>query len=66
NILDKFRYLNIGLSLLLVLVGVKMILPFLPGHVHFSTLNSLIVILVIIGTSILASLIIPEKEKHKM
>ncbi|NOX85243.1 MAG: TerC/Alx family metal homeostasis membrane protein, partial [Chlorobi bacterium] len=30
NILDKFRYLNIGLSLLLVLVGVKMILPFLP------------------------------------
>ncbi len=64
NILDRFRYLNIGLSLLLVFVGVKMILPIFPGHVHLSTLHSLIVILVIIGVSILASLVIPERKKH--
>ena len=65
NILDKFRYLNIGLSVLLVFVGLKMILPFLPGDYHLDTVQSLIVILVIIVTSILASLVIPERKNIK-
>ena len=64
NILDKFRYLNIGLSILLVFVGLKMILPFLPGDYHLNTVQSLIVILIIIGGSILASLVIPDKKKN--
>jgi len=64
NVLDKFRYLHIGLSILLVFVGVKMILPFLNflGNPHISTLNSLVIIISIIGGSILASLLIPAKK----
>jgi len=66
NILDKFRFLHIGLSALLVFVGSKMILPFLPfiGGVHISTLHSLYVILGIIVVSVLASVLIPEKKSN--
>jgi tellurite resistance protein TerC len=64
NVLNKFRFLHIGLSILLVFVGVKMILPFLDflGNPHISTLNSLIIIIAIIGVSIVASLLIPVKK----
>ncbi len=62
NILGKFRYLHIGLSFLLVFVGIKMSLP-LFGDIHISTLNSLIIVISIIGGSILASLFIPVKKK---
>ena len=66
NILEKFRFLHIGLSVLLVFVGVKMILPFLGflGNPHISTLNSLVVIISIIGVSILASVLIPVKKHN--
>jgi len=65
NVLDKFRFLHIGLSILLIFVGVKMILPFLNflGNPHISTLNSLIIVISIIGGSILASLLIPIKKE---
>jgi tellurite resistance protein TerC len=64
-VLDKFRFLHIGLSILLIFVGVKMILPFLNflGNPHISTLNSLIIVISIIGGSILASLLIPIKKE---
>lgn len=64
NVLDKFRFLHIGLSILLIFVGVKMILPFLDflGNPHISTLNSLVIVVSIIGGSILASLLIPKKK----
>ena len=62
NILEKFRFLHIGLSVLLMFVGVKMILPFLGG-IHIPTMTSLIIIVLIIGVSILASVLIPVKEK---
>ncbi len=66
NIMNKFRYLHAGLSLLLVFVGVKMSLPFLPvtNGFHISTLHSLYIILAILVISILASVIIPEKKKQ--
>lgn len=65
NILEKFRYLHTGLSVLLVFVGVKMILPFVDflGNPHISTPNSLIVVVSIIAVSILASLIVPLKKR---
>lgn len=64
NVLDKFRYLHIGLSILLVFVGVKMILPFIDflGNPHISTLNSLVIVISIIGGSILLSVIFPAKK----
>ena len=63
NIMDRFRFLHIGLSALLVFVGIKMVLPFMPGGFHISTINSLIIILSILAVSIVASLIIPAAPK---
>jgi tellurite resistance protein TerC len=64
NILEKFRYLHTGLSILLIFVGVKMILPFLDflGNPHISTPISLLVVVSIILVSILASIVIPPKK----
>lgn len=61
NIMDKFHYLKVGLSILLVFIGLKMILN------HFNlfkltTPQSLLVILLILGSSIIASLIYPKKS----
>jgi tellurite resistance protein TerC len=62
SIMDKFHYLHIGLALLLLFVGSKMLLPYL-FHVHIPTLLSLLIILGIIAVSILASLFIPQKNE---
>jgi len=62
NILEKFRFLHIGLSVLLTFVGLKMITHYF--HIfEISTLQSLLVILSIILVSILASVFIPSREK---
>lgn len=65
NIIHKFHYLKTGLAFLLVFIGIKML-----GH-HwltvwgFTTQHSLIVILLILVISVVASLVFPKKEKHK-
>lgn len=62
NIIHKFHYLKVGLSLLLVFIGLKML-----GH-HwlegwgFTTMHSLIIILLILTTSVVASLVFPKQE----
>ena len=61
NILEKFRFLHIGLSVLLVFVGVKMIMPFI-GLPHISTTISLLVVVSIITVSIIFSLLIPVRR----
>jgi TerC family integral membrane protein len=62
NILGKFRFLHTGLSFLLAFVGAKMILHYFHW-LDISTIHSLVIILGIILISILASVIIPTKEK---
>jgi tellurite resistance protein TerC len=63
NIMSKFRYLNIGLSVLLVFVGCKMIFhEFLESN-GFTTAHSLYVIIGILATSVIASLIVPLKKE---
>jgi tellurite resistance protein TerC len=62
SIMDKFRYLHIGLAVLLLFVGSKMLLPYL-FHVHIPTLLSLVIILGIIAVSILTSLLVPQKNE---
>lgn len=52
--MDKFHYLKMGLSIILVFIGIKMLIA---GIVHISTVLSLIVILVILAISIVASMI---------
>ena len=52
----KFRYLNIGLGVILAFVGVKMLLIGEPFEVHLPTYVSLGVIAVVLTVAIVASL----------
>jgi tellurite resistance protein TerC len=65
NIVDKFHYFKIGLSVILVYVGVKMLAH---GWLHsfiFETTGSLITIVSILVISMVASLLFPKKVVHK-
>lgn len=62
SIMGMFRFLKIGLAVLLTFIGVKML-----GHHYledwgFTNVHSLYVIVAILGTSIGASLLFPEKK----
>ncbi|MDL2308631.1 TerC/Alx family metal homeostasis membrane protein [Bacteroidales bacterium OttesenSCG-928-B11] len=61
NAVDKFVYLRPGLSLLLIFIGVKMVLPFISPY-HIPTVASLIVIIGILFVCIVASIFFPKKE----
>jgi tellurite resistance protein TerC len=58
----KFRYLNVGLGVILAYVGVKMLLVGEPVEWHPPTYLSLIVIFVVMTVAILASLRADAKE----
>lgn len=62
--IDKFHYLKLGLSLVLVFVGAKMVL----GHVYkIPIVASLLVIITILTGAVIASLLrrAPEKVEHQ-
>jgi tellurite resistance protein TerC len=77
GVMDLFRFLNYGLSAVLVFVGFKMIAeaarhtewlaaqggwdPHAKGHLVHPAV-SLLVIVALIGTSVAASLMYPEKK----
>lgn len=62
NIIDIFRYLKTGLAVLLVFIGVKMLIQHWLKEIGFTTAHSLYIILFILGVSIIASLVIPDKN----
>ena len=62
NIIDKFHYLKIGLSVLLAFIGLKMLAANYVEQIGLTTGNSLLIILGILTVSIVASLIYPKKE----
>jgi tellurite resistance protein TerC len=57
NIVDKFVYLKLGLSLVLIFIGAKMLLE---SFIHIPILAALGVVGVVLGTSILASVKWPK------
>lgn len=59
SIIEKFRFLKIGLSVLLVFIGFKMIIH---NYIEITTTQSLVIILLILISSILLSILIPEKK----
>ncbi|NAW52146.1 TerC/Alx family metal homeostasis membrane protein [Elizabethkingia argentiflava] len=63
NIVGKFRYLKTGLAFLLSFIGLKMIFHHFLDAWGFKTVHSLIIILIILGGSIIASLLIPPSNK---
>lgn len=61
NAMNKFRYLKVGLSVLLVFIGVKMLVNDWLKDIGFSTAHSLYIVLAILFISVLASLL-PSKK----
>lgn len=64
NIIHKFHYLKTGLSVLLTFIGLKMLAHDYLKVWGFKTEHSLIIILLILTTSIIASLAFPKRIKH--
>jgi len=62
NIIDKFRFLKIGLAALLAFIGFKMLAANYVEQIGLTTGRSLLVILLILGVCIGASLIFPKKQ----
>lgn len=62
NIIDKFRFLKIGLAALLVFIGLKMLAGDYGARFGLTTGVSLLVILGILVISMVASLVFPKKE----
>ena len=61
-LIPQFRFLNLGLSVILVFIGARMLLE---RFVHVSTELTLFVVVGILAVSILASLAIPENGRHR-
>jgi len=65
NIIDKFRFLKIGLAALLAFIGFKMLAANYVERIGLTTANSLLVILLILVICIGASIIFPKKQVIK-
>lgn len=65
GIIDKFRFLKVGLAALLTFIGLKMLFHHYLDDIGFSTTHSLIIIVGILGLSIMLSLIFPERKKNR-
>ncbi len=61
----RFRYLNIGLGVILAFVGVKMLLIGEPFEVHMPTFLSLAVIALVLTVAIVTSLRADSKDRAK-
>jgi len=65
HIIGMFRFLKHGLAVLLSFIGFKMLLHVQLSEWGFKTIHSLLIILCILGISIGASLIWPDKSRSK-
>jgi tellurite resistance protein TerC len=62
NVIHKFHYLKLGLAVLLLFIGIKMLAHHWLSLWGFTTVHSLFIILFILTTSIVASLMFPKKS----
>jgi tellurite resistance protein TerC len=65
NMIDKFRFLNIGVSILLIFVGLKLLLHTWLEEIGFKSSYSLYFIAVTLILSVVFSALFPEKEPKK-
>jgi tellurite resistance protein TerC len=63
NMVDKFRFLNVGVSVLLVFVGLKLLAHDLLEKIDFKTSYSLYFIAATLLLSVLASMLFPGKKE---
>lgn len=59
GVIDMFRFLNVGLALILVFIGIKMLIG---GYYHISIGVSLGVIAAVLTAAVAASLLIPKRN----
>jgi tellurite resistance protein TerC len=62
NFMKKFRFLKIGLSVVLGFIGLKMLIEYFD--VHIPIVASLLTICFVLLSSVLTSILIPERNKH--
>src|SRR6195256_2218516 len=60
GLMKLFHYLNYGLSVVLMFIGAKMLLP---EKYHVPTWAALVVVAGVLGISVLASILFPEKDE---
>jgi TerC family integral membrane protein len=58
GMMKLFHYLNYGLAVVLIFIGIKMLLP---EHYHVPTWAALATITVVLAASVLASAVFPKK-----
>lgn len=63
NMIDKFRFLNIGVSILLIFVGIKLLAHTWLEEIGFKSSYSLYFIAITIILSVVFSVLFPEEEK---
>ena len=63
NMVDKFRFLNIGVSILLIFVGVKLLAHNWLDEIGFKSSYSLYFIAATLVLSVVLSALFPEKDK---
>lgn len=63
SIMDQFRFLKVGLAVLLTFIGAKMLAEHWLAEQGFKPVYSLYIIIAILGISVLASWLIPEKKE---
>lgn len=64
SIMDQFRFLKVGLAVLLTFIGLKMLAEHWLEGIGFKPVYSLYIIIGILGISVLASWLIPEKKNN--
>lgn len=63
GLMNKFRYLKVSLSILLAVIGAKMLLKDLLRDVPYLTYIMLALILLILAGGVVASMVLPKEEK---
>src|SRR5687767_4302666 len=64
GVVEKFRYLRTGLAIVLTFIGLKMLIA--ATGFHIPILFSLAFVAVVLGGSVVLSLLIPAKHPHKI
>jgi tellurite resistance protein TerC len=62
NVIDKFHFLKVGLSVLLTFIGFKMLFGEWLKEIGFTTAHALYVVVSILAISIVVSMIFPKKK----
>jgi tellurite resistance protein TerC len=63
NMVDKFRFLNVGVSVLLIFVGIKLLVHSWLEEIGFKPVYSLYFIAATLVLSVVFSIILPDKKK---